>query len=318
MAISEVRVGYLMEINTMQIVKRVVSLLVMSLFFSNGAIASDNPFQTEFNYSQQAHPRAKGRLGEGYRIQSYFRFSIPKTKEGIDWVTLEQDYFEQVRPGLIHLSEASQLKQVTKAKTVFPCDIQYIFSKAKEVEQRGAKEGFDNLSNPERAIYNFSKRYIRDQRAITFNRALITSNSTGWKAIIAHYGYVGEPIKVLEERLTDFNQFVIDGSVQFVVTESSATDYEVLGQIVLSLEADVLDQRVVGLFLSLPVKASLKGLLPTKIVFKRVAEKMKLADSGEAFVCDQKQSGEASLVYGVPNFANSYLKSLQRYLSKKL
>lgn len=294
-------------------------LLPAALSFAGITYAEESLFQTEFAYSQQPHSKATGRLGEGYRIRSYFQFLVPKKSEQVDWASLRAGYLAQVQPGFTHLpAQEGDAEHSARAKAMLPCDIRYIFAKAKEVQRRGVADGFDSLSSPERAVYNFSKKYIHDPVAITFNRRLIKGKKHLWTPIAVHHGYEGVPSLILSERFSSFNQFAIDGGVLFIVVPHSETEFAVYGEISLTLDADILDQRVIGLFLSLPVKASLKGLLPTKVVFNRVVDKLKMADIGSDFRCTEAKLSENSLIYGVPNFAEGYLKSLRSYLNSRL
>lgn len=294
----------------------IVTIILSAVLIGGVAQADDNTFATEFVYSQQKHPKARGRLKEGYNIRSYFHFLVPLKDREAEWAPLQQNYLAKVRQGFTNLpmeGEAGNSKATAKA--MLPCDVQYIFSKAKGIERKGKSRGFDGLSSPERAVYNFSKKYIRDPQAITFSRKLSAATEAQWSAIARHYEVAGKPVLALSEQLDNFNQFAIDGSVVFLVTPHSETEAAVHGEISLTLDADILDQRVIGLLLSLPVKATLKGLLPTKVVFNRVVEKLKSVDTGAEFQCLAGQSGDNSLIYGVPNFAHGYLKSLRQHLS---
>ena len=293
-----------------------LTIFILALLFSGGIHGQDNPFATEFVYSQQKHPKAKGRLKEGYNIRSYFHFLLPMKKQGSEWSALKETYLAKVQQGFTNLPvEGSTDSSSAAAQAMLPCDVQYIFAKAKGIEQKGREKGWDGLSSPERAVYNFSKKYIKDSQAITFDRKLFAAQESEWSPIASHFGHEVKPVLALGERLSNFNQFAIDGSVIFYVIPHSETEAAVHGEISLTLDADILDQRVIGLLLSLPVKATLKGLLPTKVVFNRVVEKLKTVDTGKEFQCMAGNSGENSLIYGVPNFAHGYLKSLQSHLS---
>lgn len=295
----------------------VLSLLLWAMAWITRA--DDNPFQTEFEFNQQAHPKAPGRLGEGYQMHSFFRFPVPRQQATPNWSELGASYLAQVRPGIVHLSDpAGNTGQAVQAAAPLPCDIRYIFSKAKGVEAKGVKEGFNKLSTPERSIYNFSKKYIHDQEKISFTRQLRHGEGLSWQPIADHFQYSGKPLWGMEELLANFNQFAIDGWVRLMVIDQSDSERVVIGEINLTLDADIIDRRVIGLLLSVPLKASLKGQLPTKAVFSRVAEKLKSVDADNNFQCREDEANSASLAYGIPNFVNSYLESLRGYLGGKL
>ncbi len=275
--------------------------------------ANEEGFNTEFNYQQAPHPKAKGRLKEGYQIQSHFNFDIPKA-EGIDWSQVGQGYLQAVSPGIINLGPANDGK--TLAGAPLPCDVRYIFSRAKEIEAKGKRIGFGQLSSPERSIYNFSKKYIRDQEQIRFSRLLTQGTQLPWDDVAQHFDLTDQPLWILEEKLSDFNQFAIEGWVRTVILPGPENRLRVVGEISLTLDADILDKRVIGLLLSVPLKAALKGMLPTKAVFSRVADKLKSVETGSTFACQEDQANAASLIYGVPNFVDSYLNHLRTYLGQ--
>jgi hypothetical protein len=279
--------------------------------------AADEPdFNTAFSYQQGPHPQARGRLKEGYRIHSFFSFNLTRPQQG-DWQQLGQGYLQQVRPGMIELPRMDGAQpDKTLAAAPLPCDVRYIFSRAKEIEAKGQRLGFAQLSSPERSIYNFSKKYIKDSEQIRFSRQIKQGAELPWTDIAQHFGLSGQPLWVLEERLSDFNQFAIEGAVRSVLLAESSDQLRVVGEISLTLDADILDKRVIGLMLSVPLKAALKGMLPTKAVFGRVAEKLKSVETQSDFQCQEDEANAASLIYGIPNFVHSYLNSLRDYLRK--
>ncbi|WP_153293340.1 hypothetical protein [gamma proteobacterium SS-5] len=289
--------------------------LSLSLAPSGPAWATDEAdFNTEFSYQQGPHPKARGRLKEGYRIHSFFSFDLDRAPPA-DWRALGAGYLRQVRPGMIGLdSTADTGPYQVQAAAPLPCDVRYIFSRAKEVEAKGRKQGFAQLSSPERSIYNFSKKYIKDSEQIRFRRQLRQGADLPWQDIASRFGLSGQPLWVLEERLSDFNQFAIEGRVRTVLLAGAGDRLRVVGEIDLTLDADILDKRVIGLMLSVPLKAALKGLLPTQAVFGRVADRLKAVEADSRFQCEEDEANAASLIYGVPNFVHSYLASLKEYL----
>lgn len=286
--------------------------LVLLFLSGQGLMAEEMDFGLDFKTEQGAHPKAKGRLKEGYGISSYFSFHIPKGDR--DWSGLGAGYLKNIQPGFSHLpGQNEQPDQAIKVEAIFPCDAQYIFFRAKGIEEKGVKEGVESLSGPERSIYRFSKTYIKDPGRISFERTLKQGLQLDWQSIADHFKRQGKPLWVFEEYFDDFNQFAIEAWAKTVIFPAG-DEYEVLGEIKLVLDADLLDKRVMGLILSMPLKAALRGTIPTRIVFGKVAEKLKSAESLPSFNCQDDASNQASLIYGVPNFYKSYLEHLRQYL----
>lgn len=287
-------------------------VLVFLLALGQVSFAEGTDFGLDFETSQGPHPKAQGRLKEGYRISSFFSFRIPKKER--DWNRLGAGYLSKIQPGIKHLpGQDERSGQGIKAEAVFPCDAQYIFFRAKGIEEKGAKQGFESLSGPERSIYRFSKTYIKDPKRISFERSLTQGITLNWQPIAQHFKRQGKPVWVFAEQFDHFNQFAIEAWAKTLVF-SGASEYEVLGEISLTLDADLLDKRVMGLILSMPLKAALRGTIPTQTVFARIADKLKSAENIPGFACQDDSSNQASLIYGVPNFYKSYLESLRAYL----
>lgn len=282
------------------------------LLFGQSLMAEEVDFGLDFKTEQGPHPKAKGRLKEGYGISSYFSFRIPKQKQ--DWNAMAVGYLNRIQPGFKHLpGQSEQPGQSIKVEAAFPCDAQYIFFRAKGIEAKGTKDGFESLSGPERSIYRFSKTYIKDAKRIDFERRLEQGRKLKWQSIASHFKRQDKPVQVFEEYFDNFNQFAIEAWVKTLVFEAG-DEYEVLGELKLVLDADLLDKRVMGLLLSMPLKAALRGTIPTRIVFGKVAEKLKSAENLPEFNCQDDSSNQASLIYGVPNFYKSYLAKLREFL----
>lgn len=288
--------------------------LVFLFLSAQGLMAEEVDFGLDFKTEQGPHPKAKGRLKEGYGISSYFSFRIPKANQ--DWNAMAPGYLRQVQPGFKHLPGQKEAPgQNIKVEAAFPCDAQYIFFRAKGIEAKGAKDGFESLSGPERSIYRFSKTYIQDPKRINFSRRLEQGQKLKWQAIASHFKRQDKPLWVFEEYFDDFNQFAIEAWVKTLIYPAG-NEYEVLGELNLVLDADLLDKRVMGLILSMPLKAALRGTIPTRIVFGKVAEKLKSAENLPEFSCQDDSASQASLIYGVPNFYKSYLMNLRAYLAR--
>lgn len=299
---------------------KIQSLLAMAMALAFGLFATAKvqaeatDFGLDFETAQAPHAKAKGRLKEGYRISSFFSFRIPKG-QARDWNKIGEGYLSQVQPGISHLpGQDEQPGRGIKAEAVFPCDAQYIFYRAKGIEAKGSKDGFEALSSPERSIYRFSKLYIKDPRRISFERTLNQGLKLNWQPIAAHFKRQDKPLWVFEEQFDHFNQFAIEAWAKTAIFPSGE-ELEVLGEISLTLDADLLDKRVMGLLLSMPLKAALRGTIPTQTVFARVADKLKSADNLPSFECRDDGASQASLIYGVPNFYKNYLERLNAYLT---